>query len=654
MSVATQLFQPVRLADDKISDLIRIQSQYLQDPAFFQQNASADYDQLKKLDNVLFQLPEEAVGEAESLKLAALSVFEGPPPKLEWRTKDVYPPHALSLPKQDQHSPFAIFDPVRLLQTKQMLGDVDLSKTPLVPSRESIKSFDDLSRWYQKQYNDQHSWWPPKLENLYYAENIGLRKGYDWYTDAAFAQQFFTGTNPSTIKLATNEWISRFSSAANVPTSVSGLLQSDASSFYVVDYSFIRESMGASPSETLFNDAEGVRHYSSSPVVLFHLNDEGDLHPVAIIIDYKGGITESVTIFNQRLDSSDTDHDQSQDWPWRYAKMCVLSADWALHEMIIHLTHTHLIEEAIIIAARRTFDSEHIVYRLLSPHWDITLALNQLARELLVPNIISPLAGFSLPQTYKFIRTEFTNFDWKGKHIPTDLKNRGFPIDQLGNEKFHNYTYARDIIEMWKTLHHFVKSVLKKDYYPDDSKVAEDAQIQAFCAEMRSVEGAGMVNFPESVQTLDELVDLVTMAIHIASPQHTAINYLQQYYQTFVPNKPSALFTPLPDTIDALLQYKEDDVLDALPFGQNKLWLLSAQIPYLLTSEVGEKNNIITYATEASKDSDKAIMKAGGRLLTALGKLKLSFELHNLELDDHEKTPYNVLAPEKTASSIVI
>ncbi|KAJ8515601.1 hypothetical protein ONZ45_g7014 [Pleurotus djamor] len=653
MSVAT-LLQPVRLADDKLSDLIRIQSQYLQDPSFLQQNASADYDQLKQLNNVLFQIPAQVEAGVDDLKLAVINVIEGPPPKLEWRIKDVYPPHALSLPKQDQHSPFEIFDPVRLLQTKQMLGDVDLNKSPLVPSRKNIQTFDDLMHWYKNQYDDQHTWWPPKLENLYYAPNIGLRD--DWYTDAVFAQQFFTGTNPSSITLASSDWISAFLNAAGVPQSVFELLKSDASSFYVEDYGYIRESMGASATETLFNDAEGVKHYACSPVALFHLNEEGNLHPVAIIIDYKGSMADSVTIFNQRLDTSDTAHDQSKDWPWRYAKMCVLSADWALHEMILHLTHTHLVEEAIIVAARRAFyeDPEHIVYRLLSPHWDITLALNQLARELLVPNIIAPLAGISLPQTNKFIRSEFTKFDWKGKYIPTDLEKRGFPIDQLGSDKFHNYTYARDMIEMWRTLHHFVKSVLKKDYYPDDAKVAADSQIQAFCAEMRSADGAGMVNFPQSVQTLDELVDIVTMAIHIASPQHTAINYLQQYYQTFIPNKPSALYTPLPETINALTAYTENDVLDALPFGQNKLWLLSAQIPYLLTSEVGEKNNIITYATEASKDDDKAIMKAGRRLLTGLAKLKLSFELHNIELDDHEKTPYVVLAPEKMASSIVI
>ncbi|KAJ8515605.1 hypothetical protein ONZ45_g7010 [Pleurotus djamor] len=640
MSVAT-MFQPISIAEDKASELIRLQLQYLQDPAFFaaefQQKTGAGYAQLKELDAILFQLPDESEAdlEAESLELAS---FGGRPAKLEWRYTDVYPPSARDLPWQDQHSLPAIFSPVRLLQTLRILGGANLNT--LVPDRQTTKTFDDLMKWYQNQFNRHKRPW--EIKNLYSAENIGLRKDkygyYDWYIDSVFAQQFFTGTNPDSITLASSEWISRFSSAANVPSSVSGLLQSDASSFYVVDYSFIRESMGASPTETLFNDAEGVKHYACSPVALFHLSEAGDLHPVAIIIDYKGSMAASVTIFNKRLDASDTAHDQSKDWPWRYAKMCVLSADWAFHEIIIHLTQTHLVEEAIIVAARRAFydDSNHIVYRLLSPHWDITLALNASARSLLVPKIISPLAGFNSSQTYKFIRTEFTNFDWKGKYVPNDLKARGFPVEQFDTDKFHNYAYARDIIEMWNALRSFVGLVLK-EYYHEDAQVVDDTLIQAFCAEMTSVEGAGMVNFPESVKTIDELVDLVTMAIHIASPQHTAVNYLQQYYQTF-----------------ALTSYSEDDVLDALPFRQKKLWLISAQIPYLLTSEADQKNTITAYATKASKDSDKAIQKAGSKLVTALTKLGRSFENHSEDLDDYEKTPYNVLAPTKTASSIII
>ena len=38
----------------------------------------------------------------------------------------------------------------------------------------------------------------------------------DWYSDAKFAQQSFTGANPCTIRLASHEWIARFKEVPSV------------------------------------------------------------------------------------------------------------------------------------------------------------------------------------------------------------------------------------------------------------------------------------------------------------------------------------------------------------------------------------------------------------------------------------------------------
>ncbi|KAJ8515607.1 hypothetical protein ONZ45_g7012 [Pleurotus djamor] len=569
--------------------------------------------------------------------------------KYQWERTDEYPPHLLLVPDDVAVGAGSIFSKARLAQTLLIVSNFlnYNNNTKLAPS-ENEDTFAKLTSWNQERHKDQ-GW---IIKDMYNEPNIGLRN--DWFHDAVFAQQFFTGPNPTTITLATSDWIDAFKTAATAQQNddVVKLLES-TTSFYVQDFSYIRESMGAKPSEVLYNDSEGIERYGCAPVALFLLGDDGKLHPVAIIIDYKGSMDASITIFNKRLDPNETSHDQSSDWPWRYAKMCVLSADWALHEMIIHLTHTHLVEEAVIVASHRTLSPTHIVFRLLSPHWAITLSLNELARQVLVPEVIIPISGLQSPHITQFVRNEFTNFDWKGKYIPNDLQNRGFPIDQLNDKKFHNYAYARDMIEMWNTLRSFVKAVLsQEEYYPDDAKVAADGQIQALCAEMRSVTGAGMTKFPESIQTLDELIDLVTMAIHIASSQHTAVNYLQQYYQTFVPNKPSALFSPLPASLGELQSYQETQVIAALPLGRNRQWLLSAQIPYLLSMTVEADQNIVTYAKDASKDGEYPIIAIAAKQLSSdLDRLDRIFKANSLELDD-QNTPYDVLAPATTASSI--
>ena len=91
----------------------------------------------------------------------------------------------------------------------------------------------------------------------------------------------------------------------------------------------------------------------------------------------------SVTIFNRRVSSAST-LPEKEDWPWRYAKMCAQVSDWAHHEITVHLVHTHFVEEATIVAAHRTIDPSHVVFKLLEPHWNVTLSLNAAARTTLV------------------------------------------------------------------------------------------------------------------------------------------------------------------------------------------------------------------------------------------------------------------------------
>ncbi|KAF4582409.1 hypothetical protein EYR38_002529 [Pleurotus pulmonarius] len=485
--------------------------------------------------------------------------------------------------------------------------------------------------------------------------NIGLRN--DWHTDAVFAQQFFTGPNPTTITLASGTWMKRFTeeAASQAKREVAALFRSALpNSFYIQDFSDFRDRMGANPNEELRSE-DGTRpRYGCASVTLFYLPPNGKLHPLAIIPDYKGSMAASVTLFNKRVDPADESVDQANDWPWRYAKTCVLSADWALHEMIIHLNNTHLVEEAVIVAVQRTLPDSHIVFRLLEPHWVVTLSLNTLARSVLIPDVIVPIAGFSAPRIFQFVGHAFTNFDWKALYVPTDLESRGFPLEELDGDKFHNYAYAKDIKDMWMVLRKFVSSVLRDGkHYPNDSAVAADAQIQDWCNEMRSEKGAGMKKFPESISTLDDLIDMVTMCIHIAAPQHTAVNYLQQYYQTFVPNKPSALFSPLPTSLSQLESYTESDLMAALPLEAKQEWLLMAQIPYLLSKQVEQDGNIVTYAATASNNEDPIIAAAGRELSADLDNLASVFLENGQKLDD-QNAEYNVLAPDQLAKAIVI
>ena len=205
-------------------------------------------------------------------------------------------------------------------------------------------------------------------KNIGTEASIGNRE--DWYTDAVFAQQSFTGSNPTSIASAGADWVAKFKGVAKTQgrNDIAILLQyARVESFFVQDCSYFREAANAAPTATLRSD-DGKR-FGCASVTLYQLREDGALHPLAIIIDFKMSIEDSVVIFNKRLTPVDSTATEEQDWPWRYAKMCSQVSDWTRHEVQVHLNDCHFVEEATIVAAQRSFTGDHIVYRLLEPHW---------------------------------------------------------------------------------------------------------------------------------------------------------------------------------------------------------------------------------------------------------------------------------------------
>lgn len=581
------------------------------------------------------------------------------------------------IPKGDATSLIKLFDITRLLDT----GYIVFSIVP-----QSILDF-------QYSYPDQgasmadldarNATLRAEKKNILSEPNVGDLKNNRWFTDECFGQQQFTGTNPVTIQIANEEWIKNFTQAATDQnrTQYVGLLEaaSKTSSLYVQDCSFYRKYLNLDPAATLQadNTSKNEPRYACSSVSLFHLTSEGKLHPIAIIIDWKGSVDKSVTIFNTRL-SPEQQMDQEHDWPWRYAKSVAQSSDWLQHEAIIHLTNCHLVEEATIVASKRALATNHIVYRCLQPHWQKTLSLNAAARQTLVPHVIVPLVGITESQTYEFINSAYHKFDWQKNYVPADLERRGFSVkdlEDLSNTKFKNYAFGKMALLMWQVLHKFVKAFLANggQGFDTDAKVAADEDIKRWCSEMRSKDGGQMDSWPE-IETVDQLVDCVTMCIYIASPLHTAVNYLQEYYQSFVANRAPAVCAPPPTSLQQLQGFQEADLMHSLPINRPKEWLLASHLVHLLNFRVAADQNLVNYAVSLYHlTSPKNISGGSGEThlqdaakalvddLTTLGDTKDNvgnvvpgvFSSISQAMDDQEH-PYNVLQPRDTAVSILI
>ncbi|KAI9668817.1 MAG: hypothetical protein M1831_000886 [Alyxoria varia] len=536
--------------------------------------------------------------------------------KFQPDNSDSYPPHLDVIPnKEENFSQFQIFDRMGLLQAMALVPKVIPKKTFLGKFSNAIVSklerlvggepfegslLADIERNNKESKNRKTG------TDVMRGANIGDLD--DWFSDARFAEQQFTGTNPTTITSAgLKDWVPRFVQAAqhqkrdDVVKRLQGL-QGKPHTLYVQDFSVFKSAIGVDPKTTVrvADEATGDR-YGCASVTLFQLHESGRLHPLAIITDWKGNINNSITLFNTHLDpASPSSSDKKNldrertDYPWRYAKTCAQVSDWTRHELAIHLTHTHLVEEVVIVATNRCIPDTHIVYQLLKPHWYKTLPLNAAARETLVPKIIVDLVGYPAQAAFDYINAEFEGFDFVGKYIPNDLRSRGFPPEALGEDRFRNYAYARNMSLQWAIIHKFVRSMLSP-HFSSDSAVANDPYIRAWTAEIQSPSAGRLKTFP-TIKTLESLADAVSMCIHTAAPQHTAVNYLQNYYQAFVVNKPPALCDAPPKSVDALKRFEERDLVKALPIGRQREWLLAAHLPWLLSFRVAENRSLVDYA----------------------------------------------------------
>ena len=307
-----------------------------------------------------------------------------------WTTEGGYPPYLQAIPDQDAVDKFKIFDPERFatVQADRIAGEIAQFFAPLGGGNVTMASIE------QRYIDLRKAAVAAGQPDVYTAPNVGLRP--DWYTDAVFSQQHFTGVNPTGLKQASEDWIAAFAEVASEQKNkaAQALLSTSRSSFYVVDNSDYRYVLGLAPDTPIVATGAGQPAFGCSSVTLFSLSNTGKLHPVAICLDYKGSLKadKSVTIFNKRLTPEAQGVDENTDWPWRYAKMAASVSDWARHELAVHLTETHLVEEATIVAAQRNLPDSHIVSQLLHPHWYKTLSLNFLARLTLVPVFIEKVA----------------------------------------------------------------------------------------------------------------------------------------------------------------------------------------------------------------------------------------------------------------------
>ncbi|KAK3734228.1 hypothetical protein QZH41_012948 [Actinostola sp. cb2023] len=428
------------------------------------------------------------------------------------------------IPKNSQFS-----DPsMKSFHTGRINAGINLGISYLMNLVENWDSFGD----FKKLYTSKKTIWC-----MYRAgssmTNLNTQKMIIGWKTVFFGMQHLNGTNPMMIERC-NKLPERFPVTQAL---VGNLLdrgvtleeEIKAGHIYIVDYSLL---------EHIPRNGHGTDkvRYVTEPLVLLYVNSKGDLVPIAI------------QLFQNPSDKNPiwTPNDNKLDWI--FVKMWAKAADLQIHQMVTHLLRTHLIMECFAVAAWRELPSVHPVFKLLYPHIRSVMAINTIGRKELISKggisdvTLSIGGGGHLEIIQKF----YKEFAWDIVNIPANLEKRGL----LDREKLPNFYYRDDALTLWKEITTFLSDIVGL-YYHSDTDVVKDVELQAWVKDVHDngftpTQGHVDHQFPNSLESRDQLINLLTCVIFTCSCQHAAVNFGQLDVYAFIPNAPPTMQLPPP------------------------------------------------------------------------------------------------------------
>ncbi len=229
-------------------------------------------------------------------------------------------------------------------------------------------------------------------------------------------------------------------------------------------------------------------------------------------------------------------------WRWRMAQTVVQNADGIHHQLVAHLARTHLLIEPFVIAAHRQLSTRHPIHHLLAPHFEFTLAINDTAASNLVAEggEVELVLGGTLEGSLALAKSALASFHLEDALPDADLRARGLDDrDGLPTMPFRD-----DGMPVWRALRDWVEGYLRL-YYHADVEVARDRELQAWLREIAAEDG-GRLPGVGTACTITQVVNVVAFAAWTASAQHSAVNFSQFDFMSFIPNMPGALYARAP------------------------------------------------------------------------------------------------------------
>ncbi|MCC5615551.1 lipoxygenase [Nostoc sp. CHAB 5836] len=356
----------------------------------------------------------------------------------------------------------------------------------------------------------------------------------NYKTDSCFAEQRLSGANPLAIQkidvLPDNFAVTdyHFQKVAGSEFTLEKALKEGK--LYFLDYPLLSDIQGG-----VYNN---VKKYLPKPQALFYWQSDdshngGSLVPVAIQINHDSGA-------NSLIYTPDDPH-----LDWFLAKTCVQIADGNHQELGSHFTYTHAVMAPFAIVTARQLAENHPIALLLKPHFRFMLFDNDLGRtQFLQPGgpVDEFMAG-SLAESVGFVAKTYEEWSVEKFTFPRLIKSRQTDDPAI----LPHFPFRDDGILIWNAIDKFVAEYLQL-YYKTSQDLSDDYELQNWARELVAQDGGRVKGMPARIETLEQLIEIISVVVFTCAPLHSALNFSQYEYMAFVPNMPYAAYHPIPET----------------------------------------------------------------------------------------------------------
>jgi arachidonate 15-lipoxygenase len=217
--------------------------------------------------------------------------------------------------------------------------------------------------------------------------------------------------------------------------------------------------------------------------------------------------------------------------------------------------------EPIAIGTARQLAENHPLSILLRPHFLFMLTTNHLGQQKLLNSggPVDQLLAGTLAESMELVKDAYKDWRIDEFSFPKEIQNRGM-------NQIPHYPYRDDGMLLWNAIHTFVTDYLNH-FYPSPQYVSDDYELQAWAKELADQGIGGKVKgMPTRIDSVNDLIEIVTTVIFICGPQHSAVNFAQYDYMVFVANMPLAAYqSSSENNVNLKDQITEEAILALLP-----------------------------------------------------------------------------------------